>query len=96
MVLRIFQDLYICYGKCEKLGNMHIRRLLCIIPKIGPFFRGFSIINGYYEYYKQYLINVINNKKFVTFTGYYTNIKAHFAIVIIFSSCLTYLLNEQV
>ena len=29
----------ICYGKCEKLGNMHIFRLLCIILKIGRFIR---------------------------------------------------------
>ena len=29
----------ICDGKCEKLGNMHIPRLLCIIPKNGRFYR---------------------------------------------------------
>ena len=57
--------------KSEKLGNMHIPRLSCIIPKIGRFYRKFSIITDYYEYYKQYFVNVINNRKFVNFTGYY-------------------------
>ena len=38
---------------------------------VGCFYGGFSIITSYYEYYKQYLVNAINNKKFVTFTGYY-------------------------
>ena len=33
---------YICYGKCEKLGNMHIFRLLCIILKIGLFIKDFE------------------------------------------------------
>ena len=31
----------------------------------------FSITTGYYEYHKQYLVNVINNNKFVTFPSYY-------------------------
>ena len=34
--------IYICYGKCEKLGNMHILCLLCIILKIGLFLRDFE------------------------------------------------------
>ena len=32
----------VCYGKCEKLGNMHIFWLLCIIPKTGLFIRNFE------------------------------------------------------
>ena len=63
--------MYIYYGKCRKLRNRHIPQLLCITPKIGRFYRRFSIIDRYYEYYKQYLVNVIYNKKFVTFTDYY-------------------------
>ena len=54
-----------------KLRNMHIPRLLCVIPKIGHFYRRFSIITGYYEYYKQYFLNASNNKKFASFTAYY-------------------------
>ena len=49
----------------RKLGNTHVPRLLCIIPKNGRFYRKFAITTRYYEYYKQHLVNVINNKKFV-------------------------------
>ena len=33
---------YVCYGKCEKLENIHIFRLVCIILKIGLFIRDFE------------------------------------------------------
>ena len=36
------ESVCICYGKCEKLGNMHIFQLLCIILKIGLFIRDFE------------------------------------------------------
>ena len=50
---------------------MHIPQLLSIMLKVGRFYRRFSIRTGYYEHYKQYLVNVTNNKKLVTFTGNY-------------------------
>ena len=36
-VLIFIDRFYLCYGKCEKLGNMHIFRLLCIILKTEHF-----------------------------------------------------------
>ena len=57
------------------LKIMHTPRLFCVTPKIGHLHGRVlvlvSVIIGYYEYYKQCLVNVISNKKFVTFTGYY-------------------------
>ena len=38
----VYRMQYTCYSKCEKLGNMHISRLLCIILKTGPFIRDFE------------------------------------------------------
>ena len=50
---------------------MYTPRLLCITPKIGHLHGRVLVITGYYEFYKQCLVNVISNKKFVPFTGYY-------------------------
>ena len=50
---------------------MHTPRLVCITPKIGHLHGRVSVITGYYKHYKQCLVNVISNNKFVPFTGYY-------------------------
>ena len=52
-----------CYGECKKLGNMHFLR--CIIPKISRFYRIFSIITGFYKYYKGSSINDVPQKIFL-------------------------------
>ena len=54
-----------------KIGKYAYYPLLCITLKIGHLLGRVSLVTGYYEYYKQCLVNVISNEKFVTFTGYY-------------------------